>query len=88
MPGWLVENRLRGDAERGSLSCRSRACCLGPPAGGGSRLSLGLAHPSLHVKGGWDAKNAARPEADAPRYRSDLKRPGSACGNPTEQERS
>lgn len=74
--------------DRALLGCRSRACCPRPPVGGGSRLFLGLAHPSLHVKGGWDAKNAARPEADAPRYRSDLKRPGSACGIPIEQERS
>ena len=83
-------NKLRDgkEDERTSLGCRNRACCSRPPAGGGSRLSLGLAHPSLHVKGGWDAKNAARPEADAPRYRSDLKRPGSACGIPTELERS
>lgn len=73
---------------RARLGFRSRACCPRLPAEGSSRLFLGLAHPSLHVKGGWDAKNAARPEADAPRYRSDLKRPGSVCGIPVEQKRS
>lgn len=86
----LLGDRLSDVKEdyRARLGCRSRACCSRLPAEGGSRLFLGLAHPSLHVKGGWDAKNAARPEADAPRYRSDLKRPGSACGILIEQERS
>lgn len=85
-----VRNRLKEgkEDERARLSCRRRKRCPRLPAEGGSTLSPGLAHPSLHVKGGWDAKNVARPEADAPRYRSDLKRLGSACGIPIEQKRS
>lgn len=63
-----------------------RAALAGPQGAVAGWLS---ALPTLlHVKGGWDAKNAARPKADAPRYRSDLKRPGSACGILIEQERS